>query len=113
MKPMKVGAVSFVAVLYFVARHTLPAWCFAGTFGEAGARTDQYVEWLRDYCQVFFYGLTVKLLPAVTVAETGCTFRVNNNSQNLQILTGKFGSPGDWLSYFNANVEKKSLQILN
>ncbi|XP_029977569.1 archaemetzincin-2 [Sphaeramia orbicularis] len=59
-----------------------------GSFGEAGAQTDQYVEWLRAYCQAFFYGLTVKLLPAVTVAETGCSFRLNSNSYNLQILTG-------------------------
>ncbi|XP_042253489.1 archaemetzincin-2 [Thunnus maccoyii] len=59
-----------------------------GSFGEAGAQTDQYVEWLREYCQAFFYGLAVKLLPAVTVAETGCSFRVNSNSHNLQILTG-------------------------
>ncbi|XP_069373987.1 archaemetzincin-2 isoform X2 [Paralichthys olivaceus] len=59
-----------------------------GSFGEAGVQTDQYVEWLRQYCQAFFYGLSVKLLPAVTVAETGCSFRVNSNSHNLQILTG-------------------------
>lgn len=59
-----------------------------GSFGEAGARTDQYVEWLRDYCQAFFHGLSVKLMPAVTVAETGCSFRVNSHSYNLQILTG-------------------------
>ncbi|CAJ1080762.1 archaemetzincin-2 [Xyrichtys novacula] len=59
-----------------------------GSFGEAGAQTDQYVEWLRDYCQAFFYGLSVKLLPPVTVAETRCSFRINSNSCNLQILTG-------------------------
>ncbi|XP_074477219.1 archaemetzincin-2 [Sebastes fasciatus] len=59
-----------------------------GSFGEAGAQTDQYVEWLREYCQTFFCGLSVKLLPAVTVAETGCSFRVNFSSHNLQILTG-------------------------
>ncbi|XP_033974860.1 archaemetzincin-2 [Trematomus bernacchii] len=59
-----------------------------GSFGKAGAQTDQCVEWLREYCQAFFYGLSVKLLPAVTVAETKCSFRVNSNSHNLQILTG-------------------------
>ncbi|XP_051795626.1 archaemetzincin-2 isoform X2 [Acanthochromis polyacanthus] len=59
-----------------------------GSFGEVGALTDQYVGWLRDYCQAFFYRLSVKLLPAVTVSETGCSFRVNSNSHNLQILTG-------------------------
>lgn len=64
-----------------------------GSFGEAGAQTDQYVEWLREYCQTFFCGLSVKLLPAVTVAETGCSFRVNFSSHNLQILTGKLRSP--------------------
>ncbi|KAK2884953.1 archaemetzincin-2 [Channa argus] len=59
-----------------------------GSFGDAGVNKDRYVEWLREYCQAFFYGLSVKLLPAVSVAETGCTFRVNTNSHNLQILTG-------------------------
>ncbi|XP_029135942.2 archaemetzincin-2 [Labrus bergylta] len=59
-----------------------------GSFGEVGAQTDQFVEWLREYGQAFFYGLSVTLLPAVTVAETGCSFRVNSNSNNLQILTG-------------------------
>ncbi|KAL3967514.1 growth arrest and DNA-damage-inducible protein [Sarotherodon galilaeus] len=59
-----------------------------GSFGEVAAQTDQYVEWLRDYCQAFFYGLSVKLLPAVAVSETKCSFRVNSNSYNLQILTG-------------------------
>ncbi|XP_039879206.1 archaemetzincin-2 isoform X2 [Simochromis diagramma] len=58
------------------------------SFGEVAAQTDQYVEWLRDYCQAFFYGLSVKLLPAVAVSETKCSFRVNSNSYNLQILTG-------------------------
>ncbi|KAM9837760.1 archaemetzincin-2 isoform 1-T4 [Aulostomus maculatus] len=59
-----------------------------GSFGEAGTLTEQYVEWLREYCQAFFYGLAVRLLPAVTVAQTGCSFRINSNSHNLQILTG-------------------------
>ncbi|KAM4715659.1 archaemetzincin-2 isoform 2-T2 [Anableps anableps] len=59
-----------------------------GSFGDVGAQTDQYVEWLRDYCQAFFCGLSVKLLPAVPVSETGCSFRVNSSSHNLQILTG-------------------------
>ncbi|XP_056903632.1 archaemetzincin-2, partial [Takifugu flavidus] len=59
-----------------------------GSFGKPGVETDQYVEGLREYCQAFFYGLSVKLLPAVTVAETRCSFRVNDNSQNLEILTG-------------------------
>lgn len=59
-----------------------------GSFGDAGAQTEQYVEWLREYCQAFFYGLNVKLLPAVSVAQTGGSFRVNSNSHNLQILTG-------------------------
>ncbi|XP_028991206.1 archaemetzincin-2 isoform X2 [Betta splendens] len=59
-----------------------------GSIGVAGFQTDQYVEWLRGYCQAFFYGLSVKLLPTVSVADTGCAFRVNSNSHNLQILTG-------------------------
>ncbi|XP_077406165.1 arylsulfatase G-like isoform X2 [Vanacampus margaritifer] len=59
-----------------------------GSFGEAGPQTEQYVEWLREYCQAFFYGLPVRWLPAVTVAQTGCYFRINHGSQNLQLLTG-------------------------
>ncbi|XP_008436028.1 archaemetzincin-2 isoform X2 [Poecilia reticulata] len=59
-----------------------------GSFGDVGLQTDRYVEWLRDYCQAFFCGLSVKLLPAVGVSETGCSFRVNSSSHNLQILTG-------------------------
>jgi len=54
---------------------------FVGSFGEVGPQTEQYVEWLRDYCQAFFYGLSVKLLPPVTVPETGCSFRVNSRWQ--------------------------------
>ncbi|KAK7919803.1 hypothetical protein WMY93_011087 [Mugilogobius chulae] len=59
-----------------------------GSFGEAGPQTDQYVEWLRQYCKAFFHGLPVKLLPTVTVAQTRCSFRINSDSHNLQILTG-------------------------
>ncbi|KAK6328261.1 hypothetical protein J4Q44_G00002390 [Coregonus suidteri] len=59
-----------------------------GSFGEAEAETGQYVEWIRDYCQAFYYGLVVKLLPPVTVAATGCAFRVNSSSRNLQIHAG-------------------------
>lgn len=69
-----------------------PTMFLVGSFGKPGAQTDQYVGWLREYCQAFFYGLSVKLLPAVSVAETGCSFRINNNSHNLQILTGKLGN---------------------
>ncbi|XP_057681802.1 arylsulfatase G-like isoform X2 [Corythoichthys intestinalis] len=59
-----------------------------GSFGDAGPQTEQYLEWLREYCQAFFYGLPVRWLPAVTVAQTGCSFRINHGSQNLQLLTG-------------------------
>ncbi|XP_061611888.1 arylsulfatase G-like isoform X2 [Phyllopteryx taeniolatus] len=59
-----------------------------GAFGEAGPQTEQYVEWLREYCQAFFYGLPVRWLPAVTVEQTGCSFRINHGSQILQLLTG-------------------------
>lgn len=77
------------SITLFACIHS--ALCFSGSFGEAGAQTDQCVEWLREYCQAFFYGLSVKLLPAVTVAETKCSFRVNSDSHNLQILTGELG----------------------
>ncbi|KAL2078085.1 hypothetical protein ACEWY4_025770 [Coilia grayii] len=59
-----------------------------GSFGEAGVHTDLYVEWLRQYCEAFYYGLLVKTLPPVTVQSTGCTFRVNSNTHNLQLYAG-------------------------
>ncbi|ROL51673.1 Archaemetzincin-2 [Anabarilius grahami] len=60
-----------------------------GSFGEGAVVAEQYVEWLKDYCQAFFYGLVVKLLPPVTVASTACSFRVNNNTHNLQLHAGE------------------------
>ncbi|GAA6100986.1 archaemetzincin-2 isoform X2 [Tachysurus ichikawai] len=59
-----------------------------GSFGDGAGVTEQYVEWLREYCEAFFYGLAVKLLPAVTIAATGCAFRVNSNTNNLQLHAG-------------------------
>ncbi|KAJ0015805.1 hypothetical protein NQD34_014095 [Periophthalmus magnuspinnatus] len=77
-----------------------------GSFGEARPQTDQYVEWLREYCQVFFHGVTVKLLPTVTVAETRCSFRINNSSHNLQILTG------DLLTFLRSRKPKDAFCII-
>nr|XP_055031241.1 archaemetzincin-2 isoform X3 [Misgurnus anguillicaudatus]XP_055031242.1 archaemetzincin-2 isoform X3 [Misgurnus anguillicaudatus]XP_055031243.1 archaemetzincin-2 isoform X3 [Misgurnus anguillicaudatus] len=59
-----------------------------GSFGEGGVLAEQFVEWLKDYCQAFYYGLEVKLLPPVTVASTACTFRINSNTHNLQLHAG-------------------------
>ena len=73
---------------YYSAIH-LYVCCFPGSFREAEAETGQYVRWLRDYCQAFYYWLVVKLLPPVTVAATGCAFRVNSSSHNLQIHAGE------------------------
>lgn len=60
-----------------------------GSFGEAAVHTDLYVEWLRQYCEAFYYGLVVKILPPVTVQSTGCTFRVNSHTYNLQLYAGE------------------------
>lgn len=62
----------------------------SGSFGDGAGVTEQYVEWLREYCEAFFYGLAVKLLPAVTIAATGCAFRVNSNTNNLQLHAGEY-----------------------
>lgn len=59
-----------------------------GSFGDSSGEAERYVDWLRDYCRAFYHGLSVKLLPPVSVCETGCSFRINSYSQNLQILTG-------------------------
>uniref|UniRef100_A0A674EY07 Archaelysin family metallopeptidase 2 n=1 Tax=Salmo trutta TaxID=8032 RepID=A0A674EY07_SALTR len=66
----------------------------------AEAETGQYVRWLRDYCQAFYYRMVVKLLPPVTVAATGCAFRVSSSSHNLQIHAverNQLTTPGDLL----------------
>lgn len=68
---------------YYSAIH-LYVCCFPGSFREAEAETGQYVRWLRDYCQAFYYRMVVKLLPPVTVAATGCAFRVSSSSHNLR-----------------------------
>lgn len=60
-----------------------------GSFGDGARITEQYVEWLREYCEAFYFGLAVKLLPAVTIAATSCTFRVNSNTKNLQLHAGE------------------------
>uniref|UniRef100_A0A8C2GMB1 Archaemetzincin-2 n=1 Tax=Cyprinus carpio TaxID=7962 RepID=A0A8C2GMB1_CYPCA len=60
-----------------------------GSFGEGEVVAVQYVEWLKDYCQAFYYGLVVKLLPPVTVASTACLFRINDNTHNLQLHAGE------------------------
>ncbi|KAI1896652.1 hypothetical protein AGOR_G00096970 [Albula goreensis] len=59
-----------------------------GSFGGVEAVTEQYVGWLRDYCEAFYYGLVVKLLDPVSVSATGCAFRVNDSTRNLQIHAG-------------------------
>uniref|UniRef100_UPI0016597721 archaemetzincin-2 n=1 Tax=Halichoerus grypus TaxID=9711 RepID=UPI0016597721 len=50
--------------------------------------SEEYIKWLKGYCEAFFYGLTVKLLEPVPVSVTRCSFRINDNTQNLQIHAG-------------------------
>ncbi|XP_042305665.1 archaemetzincin-2 [Sceloporus undulatus] len=59
-----------------------------GSFGDSRVSTDIYMKWLKDYCEAFYYGLTVKILEPVPVSHTSCAFRVNEYTQNLQIHTG-------------------------
>ncbi|KAM6898017.1 LOW QUALITY PROTEIN: archaemetzincin-2 [Lycodopsis pacificus] len=56
--------------------------------GEAFAFSNGSMKVIRHSVETFFYGLSVKLLPAVTVPETRCSFRVNSSSHNLQISLG-------------------------
>eukprot|EP00062_Callorhinchus_milii_P004593 gi/632943134/ref/XP_007886790.1/ PREDICTED: archaemetzincin-2 [Callorhinchus milii] len=58
-----------------------------GVFGDLETTTIKYINWLKEYCERFYYGLKVKLLPPVPVSATACTFRVNTYSHNLQIYT--------------------------
>ncbi|XP_020662105.3 archaemetzincin-2 [Pogona vitticeps] len=59
-----------------------------GSFGDSRVSTDIYMKWLKDYCEAFYYGLTVRILSPVPVSHTGCAFRVNEYTHNLQIHAG-------------------------
>ncbi|KAK9407068.1 archaemetzincin-2 [Crotalus adamanteus] len=59
-----------------------------GSFGDAKVSTDVYLKWLRDYCEAFYYNLTVRILDPMPVSHTGCAFRINEYTQNLQIHAG-------------------------
>uniref|UniRef100_A0A2I2Z3U5 Archaemetzincin-2 n=1 Tax=Gorilla gorilla gorilla TaxID=9595 RepID=A0A2I2Z3U5_GORGO len=50
--------------------------------------SEEYIKWLTGYCKAYFYRLRVKLLEPVPVSTTRCSFRVNENTQNLQIHAG-------------------------
>ncbi|KAM6174500.1 archaemetzincin-2 isoform 2-T2 [Erethizon dorsatum] len=56
--------------------------------GNTRVISEEYVKWLKGYCEAFFQGLTVKLLEPVSVSATRCSFRVNDHTQNLQIHAG-------------------------
>ncbi|XP_053563703.1 archaemetzincin-2 isoform X2 [Bombina bombina] len=72
-----------------------------GPFGDSSAHTQEYIGWLKGYCQAFFHGLPVKVQGPIPISETGCAFRINDSTQNLQIHAGdllrylKKGKPAD------------------
>lgn len=76
------------------------------TIGSFGIHTDQYIEWLRQYCEAFFHGLVVKTLPPVSVHSTGSSFRINSYSQNLQLYSG------DLLRYLKKRKPKDAFCIV-
>nr|XP_004655711.1 archaemetzincin-2 isoform X2 [Jaculus jaculus]XP_045015626.1 archaemetzincin-2 isoform X2 [Jaculus jaculus]XP_045015627.1 archaemetzincin-2 isoform X2 [Jaculus jaculus] len=59
-----------------------------GSLGNSRVISEEYVKWLKGYCEAFFYGLTVKFLEPVSISATKCSFRVNDHTQNLQIHAG-------------------------
>ncbi|XP_004374248.1 archaemetzincin-2 isoform X1 [Trichechus manatus latirostris] len=59
-----------------------------GSLGNTRIISEEYIKWLKGYCEAFFYGLTVKLLEPIPVSATRCSFRVNDNTKNLQIHAG-------------------------
>ncbi|KAM4844932.1 archaemetzincin-2 isoform 2-T11 [Thomomys bottae] len=59
-----------------------------GSLANTRVISEEYIKWLKGYCEAFFYGLTVKLLEPVSVSATRCSFRVNDHTQNLQIHAG-------------------------
>lgn len=60
-----------------------------GSLGNTRVISEEYIKWLKGYCEAFFYGLTVKFLEPVSVSATKCAFRVNEHTRNLQIHAGK------------------------
>ncbi|XP_004693413.1 PREDICTED: archaemetzincin-2 [Condylura cristata] len=67
--------------------HSIYIQCI-GSLGNTRIISEQYIKWLKGYCEAFFYGLTVKLLEPVPVSATRCAFRINDNTKNLQIHAG-------------------------
>lgn len=59
-----------------------------GSLANTRIISEDYVKWLKGYCEAFFYGLTVKLLEPVSVSATRCSFRVNGHTRSLQIHAG-------------------------
>lgn len=59
-----------------------------GSLGNTRVISEEYVKWLKGYCEAFFYGLRVKFLDPVPVSATKCSFRVNEHTQNLQLHAG-------------------------
>ncbi|XP_072098710.1 archaemetzincin-2 isoform X1 [Mobula birostris] len=59
-----------------------------GSFGDSEATTNMYIHWLKEYCEAFFFGLKVEFQEPILVSHTGCMFRMNKYSENLQIHTG-------------------------
>ncbi|XP_028569086.2 archaemetzincin-2 isoform X1 [Podarcis muralis] len=77
-----------------------------GSFGDSRVSTDVYMKWLKDYCEAFYYGLIVRILGPVPVSHTGCPFRINENTHNLQIHAGHL------LSYLKKKKPKDAFCIV-
>uniref|UniRef100_A0A8C0AHA6 Archaemetzincin-2 n=1 Tax=Bos mutus grunniens TaxID=30521 RepID=A0A8C0AHA6_BOSMU len=60
-----------------------------GLLGNTRSISEEYLKWLKGYCEAFFYGLTVKLLEPIPVSATRCSFRINDSTLNLQIHAGQ------------------------
>ncbi|XP_049636176.1 archaemetzincin-2 isoform X2 [Suncus etruscus] len=68
-------------------KHQIYIQCI-GSLGNSRSINEEYIKWLKTYCEAFFYGLTVTLLEPVPVSATKCSFRVNDSTHNLQIHAG-------------------------
>lgn len=69
-------------------KHRIYIQCI-GSLGNSRSVDEEYVQWLKSYCEAFFYGLTVELLEVVPISATRCSFRVNDSTHNLQIHAGQ------------------------
>nr|XP_045015628.1 archaemetzincin-2 isoform X3 [Jaculus jaculus] len=86
--PLQRKAIFIYSPLVYIGNMMVWVGLHSGSLGNSRVISEEYVKWLKGYCEAFFYGLTVKFLEPVSISATKCSFRVNDHTQNLQIHAG-------------------------